>query len=39
MVTGGRDGNATSDNIHEVQVVPPYTVKTLSRMPEPSDTI
>ena len=35
MVTGGYDGNATSDNIREVQVVPPYTVKTLSRMPEP----
>ena len=35
MVTGGFDGNATSDKIHEVQVVPPYTVKTLSRMPEP----
>ena len=35
MVTGGSDGNATSDKIHEVQVVPPYTVKTLSRMPEP----
>ena len=35
MVTGGRDGNAASDKIHEVQVVPPYTVKTLSRMPEP----
>ena len=35
MVTGGYDGNATSDCIHEVQVVPPYTVKTLSRMPEP----
>ena len=34
MVTGGNDGNATSDKIHEVQVVPPYTVKTLSRMPE-----
>ena len=34
MVTGGRDGNATSDKIHEVQVVPPYSVKTLSRMPE-----
>ena len=26
MVTGGQDGNATSDKIHEVQVVPPYTV-------------
>ena len=35
MVIGGCDGNATSDKIHEVQVVPPYTVKTLSRMPEP----
>ena len=35
MVTGGYDGNATSDRIYEVQVVPPYTVKTLSRMPEP----
>ena len=35
MVTGGHDGNATSYKIHEVQVVPPYTVKTLSRMPEP----
>ena len=35
MVIGGHGGNATSDRIHEVQVVPPYTVKTLSRMPEP----
>ena len=35
MVSGGHDGNATSDKIYEVQVVPPYTVKTLSRMPEP----
>ena len=35
MVTGGYDGDATSDKIHEVQVVPPYTVKTLSTMPEP----
>ena len=35
MVTGGYDGNDTSDKIHEVQVVPPYTGKTLSRMPEP----
>ena len=35
MVTGGFDRNAVSDKIHEVQVVPPYTVKTLSRMPEP----
>ena len=34
MVTGGYNGNATSDKIHEVQLVPPYTVKTLSRMPE-----
>ena len=35
MVTGGCDGNTTSDKIHEVQVVPPYAVNTLSRMPEP----
>ena len=35
MVIGGRDGNAISDKIHEVQVVPPYTVKNLSKMPEP----
>ena len=35
MVTGGHDENAVSDCIHEVQLVPPYTVKTLSRMPEP----
>ena len=34
MVTGGHDGNGTSDKIHEVQVVPPYTEKALSRMPE-----
>ena len=34
-VTGGYDGNAACDKIHEVQVVPPYTVKSLSRMPEP----
>ena len=35
MVTGGRHHGATSDKIHEVRVVPPYTVKALSRMPEP----
>ena len=37
MVTGGEDGNTggTSDKIHEVQVAPPHTVKTLSQMPEP----
>ncbi|CAB4009106.1 kelch domain-containing 8B-like isoform X2 [Paramuricea clavata] len=35
IVTGGYNGNAVSDCIHEVQLVPPYTVKTLSRMPEP----
>ena len=34
IVTGGHDGNGTSDKIHEVLVVPPYTAKTLSRMPE-----
>ena len=37
MVTGGRDGNTggASDKIHEVQVVHPHTVNTLSQMPEP----
>ena len=35
IVTGGSDGNVTSDYIHDVQLVPPYTVKTLSRMTEP----
>ena len=35
IVTGGNNGNAISDCIHDVQLVPPYTVKTLSRMPEP----
>ena len=35
MVSGGYNGNAVSDCIHEVQLVPPYTVKTLLRMPEP----
>ncbi len=34
MVTGGYN-NASLDCIHEVQLVPPFTVKTLSRMPEP----
>ena len=35
IVTGGYNANEVSDCIHEVQLVPPYTVKTLSRMPEP----
>jgi hypothetical protein len=35
IVTGGYNANAVSDCIHEVQLVPPYTVKILSRMPEP----
>ena len=35
LVSGGYNGNTVSDCIHEVQLVPPYTVKTLSRMPEP----
>ena len=35
MVTGGESGSTTSDCIYEVQIVPSYTVKTLSRMPEP----
>jgi N-acetylneuraminic acid mutarotase len=34
IVTGGQNANGASDCIHEVQLVPPYTVKTLSRMPE-----
>ena len=34
MVTGAYDENAVTDCIHEVQLVPPYTVKSLSRMPE-----
>ncbi len=34
MVTGGYDGNAVSDCIREVQLVPPHSVRTLSRMPE-----
>ncbi len=36
-VTGGciESLDQTSDCIHAVQLVPPYTVKTLSRMPEP----
>ena len=32
---GGGERNAVSDCIHKVQLVPPYTVKTLPRMPEP----
>jgi hypothetical protein len=35
IVTGGHNANGVSDCIHEVQLVPPYTVKTLSRMPDP----
>ena len=36
MVTGGYDGNATSDKIHEMQFGPSYnSIKTLSTMPEP----
>ena len=35
IVTGGYDGNVISDCIHDVQLVPRYTVKTLSRMTEP----
>ena len=35
IVSGGHSGNAVFDCIHEVQLVPPYMVKTLSRMPEP----
>ncbi|CAB3996409.1 kelch domain-containing 8B-like isoform X2 [Paramuricea clavata] len=32
---GGYDANHVSDRIDEVQLVPPYTSETLSRMPEP----
>jgi hypothetical protein len=35
IVAGGHNANGVSDCIHEVQLVPPYTVKTLSRMPDP----
>ena len=35
IVAGGYNGNAVSDCIDEVQLTPPYTAKTLSRMPEP----
>jgi hypothetical protein len=35
IVTGGHNENEVSDCIHEVRLVPPYTVKILSRMPEP----
>jgi N-acetylneuraminic acid mutarotase len=35
IVTGGRNKNEVSDCIHEVQLVPPYNMKPLSRMPEP----
>ena len=36
IVTGGFDRNReTSNSIHAIQLVPPYTVKTLSRMSEP----
>ena len=35
IVTGGESGIATCDCIYEVPVVPPYTVKTLSKLPEP----
>jgi hypothetical protein len=34
IITGGNNGNAVSDCIHQIQLVPPYTVKILSRMPE-----
>jgi hypothetical protein len=35
IVAGGYNGNAVFDCVHEVQLTPPYTAKTLSRMPEP----
>jgi hypothetical protein len=40
MATGGDKANyAVSDCIHEVQLVSPYTVKTLSRMPCRTKTV
>ena len=35
IVTGGGDENVTYDSIYDVQLVPPYNVKTLSKMTEP----
>jgi WD40 repeat protein len=35
IVSGGHNGDRVSDCIHDVQLVPPYTVKTLSRMLQP----
>ena len=35
IVTGGENENDTTDLIKAAQLVPPYSVKTLSRMPEP----
>jgi hypothetical protein len=35
IVTGGFKGSAISDCIHEVQLTPPYTAKTLSRIQGP----
>ncbi|CAB4034659.1 RING finger 151-like, partial [Paramuricea clavata] len=35
LVSGGGERKGASDYIHEVQLVSSYTVKTLSRMPEP----
>ncbi|XP_028416991.1 kelch-like protein 40 [Dendronephthya gigantea] len=34
IVSGGYKGNGSSDLIRSLQLVPPYTVMTLSRMPE-----
>ena len=34
-MTGGSNKGTTSDCIHDVQLAPPYAVKTLSRMTEP----
>ena len=35
IVTGGYNGNAVSDCIRAIQLTPPYTANTVSRMPEP----
>ena len=34
ILTGGRDGDIFSDRIYEIELVPPYTMKLLTQMPE-----
>jgi N-acetylneuraminic acid mutarotase len=35
ILTGGRDGGNVSDGIYEIKLIPPYTSKLLTQMPEP----